>query len=328
MINKMQSLQYKKENLLYLRRYLGLTQKSFIKEYLTDDSGKAIVCASTLSNLETKGGAQLDNVIAQVSLKLDIGTAVFDLYPESFIDNIDTLLPFSKPNNPSEPPETNVEVLMRQLTNYFAEQVFEGKLKAGGRIDSDRNLAEKFNVSRTAIRETLKVLYVMGMVDICPSQGSFLCKDTSSFFIIPLSWSIFLSSEQTSNILELRNTLEIEAAQMAANCTNNDHLSKLIHITYLMHSAYERQNFKEFLKIDLRFHEQIAICSENPIIHNLTQTLSNLINRLSSGGMANFEQLSHIYDEHQRIYGFIIAHDSVGAGAAMQAHLENSVSRY
>lgn len=327
MINEMRDQQYKKFNLLFLRRYLNLTQKDFIREYLADRDGKARISTSTLSNIETKGGAQLDNIIARVSSKLNINRAVFDMPTALFIKRIDTLIAVSSKRNSPEPSKANVRVLVRQLTGYFAEQIFDGKLKAGGKMKSDRDLAKRFGVSRTAIREALKVFYIMGLVDIRPSQGTFLCKDTSSFFVIPLSWSVFLNPKQTHDILECRNTLETEAAQEAANCADPVALNQLTAITETMRSAYEARNSGEFLKLDLRFHRQIAVCSENPVIRNLIQTLSNMICRLNSGGRMDFEQITDIYCEHQRIYGFIMARNSAAAGEAMRTHLENSLTR-
>lgn len=227
-----------------------------------------------------------------------------------------------------KPPKKNVESLVRQLTGYVSEQIFEGGLKAGGKMESDRELAKKFGVSRTAIREALKAFYVMGLVDIRPSQGTFLCKDTSSFFVVPLSWSVFLNPEQTHDILELRDTFEIEAARQAANCTDPDLLNQLTGIAEGMRSAYKTQNREEFLRLDLRFHIQVATCSGNPVIRNLIQTLSNLICRLSSGGRMSFDQIKDIFCEHQRIYRFIMAGNSTAAGEAMRIHLENSLERY
>lgn len=227
-----------------------------------------------------------------------------------------------------EPSKTNVESLVRQLTGYFAEEIFDGRLKAGGKMKSDRELAKKFGVSRTAIREAFKAFYIMGLVDIRPSQGTFLCKDTSSFFVIPLSWSVFLNPERTHDILELRDTLEVEAARQAANCTDPNALDQLTGIAEGMRSAYKTQNHEEFLRLDLRFHIQVAVCSGNPVIRNLIQTLSNLICRLSSGGRMNFDQIKDIFCEHQRIYNFIMSGNSMAAGEAMRAHLENSLERY
>lgn len=332
MKNETLDQEYQKDNLLFLRRYLRMTQRDFIKQYLSDENGEALISISTLSNLESKGGSRLDKVINLVAEKLNIDPLAFNIHPDNFVKNIDIFLrETNKVPSMSEVPlgtKSNVGILIHELTNYFADQIFTGKLRPGDKIESDRALAEKFNVGRTAIRETLKVLNVLGLIDIRPGQGSFICKDGSNFFIIPLSWSIFLDPEKIDSILVVRDMLEIKAAELAALCSDSEHLNDLANVSFAMHTAYVEQNFKDFLDLDLKFHEAISRCSENPLIFNLSKTISNLIRRVSSTGMVNIEQLTHIYDEHQQIYGFVIAHDSVAAGEAMKKHLDQSRQRY
>jgi DNA-binding FadR family transcriptional regulator len=211
---------------------------------------------------------------------------------------------------------------------YFAEQLFDKKLKKGDKIESDRVLASKFGVGRSAIREALKVLDVLGMIDIRPGQGSYISSNEANFFIIPLSWSLFLNGGQIDNILEVRNLLQIKAAELAANCTNEENISKLYEISHKSHRAYMEQNYKEFLEDDLQFHLCIAECSENQVIYSLMQTINNLMKRVSRTGMSTPEQLKSVYEEHQRIYGFILAHDAKGAKESMEEHVKSSIERY
>ena len=321
-----------KDNLLFLRRYLRMTQKDFISKYLSDADGEALISLSTLSNLESKGGSRLEDVINIVSEKMNIDPMAFGIEPDNFVKNIDFLVRENDkaPMSPEIPlgTKSNVGILIHELTNYFADLIFTGKLRPGDKIESDRDLAEKFGVGRTAIRETLKVLNVLGLIDIRPGQGSFICKDGSNFFIIPLSWSIFLDIDKIDSILVVRDMLEIKAAEIAAEKSDTEHLHNLTKVSFAMHTAFIEQNFKDFLDLDLKFHEAIASCSENPLIYNLIKTISNLIRHVSGTGMINIDQLQHINEEHQQIYGFILARDSHAAGEAMKKHLVQSRQRY
>lgn len=332
MIHETLDQEYQNDNLLFLRRYLRMTQEQFIKEYLSDEKGEALISVSTLSNLESKGGSRLNDIINTISEKLIIDPLAFSIHPDNFVKNIDVLMrKADKIPSMAEVPlgaKSSVGMLIHELTNYFADQIFEGKLRPGDKIKSDRDLAKKFGVGRTAIRETLKVLNVLGLIDIRPGQGSFICKDGSNFFIIPLCWSIFINVDKIDSILVVRDLLEIKAAELAAVSPNNELLSELTKISFDMHTAYNEQNFRDFLDFDLDFHEAIARCSENPVIITLTKTISNLIRHVSSTGMVNIEQLYNIYEEHQHIYGFIIARDSKAAGEAMKKHLTQSRERY
>ena len=139
---------------------------------------------------------------------------------------------------------------------------------------------------------------------------------------------MFLNGNQTDNIIEVRNLLEVQAAYLAASCKKEDCLNKLYDVSHRIRNAYVAQDFKEFLNADLEFHICIAECSGNQVIYSMIQTISNLMKHVSGTGMVDKEQLQSIYDEHQKIYGLILASDAEGAAKAMREHLDKSIARY
>lgn len=322
---------YKKDNMRFLRRHLGLTQKEFIDRFLTDEEGRAVMSIATYSNLESKGGARVNDVILTLADKLMVDSMIFSMPPEEFAVKIDMLLPGNMNQEllgQNGNKKGNIDQLLSRLTMYFAEQIFEKKLKKGDKIESDRVLAAKLDVGRSAVREALKVLDVMGMIDICPGQGSYISSKEENFFVIPLSWSLFLNGGQIESILVVRNLLEVKAAELAAGCRNEESLAKLYDTFHRLHSTYARKDYKEFLEEDLKFHLCIAECSENVVIYSMIQTIRNLMKHVSGSGMVDESQLKEIYEEHQKVYGLLIARDGKGAAAAMQEHLERAAKRY
>lgn len=139
---------------------------------------------------------------------------------------------------------------------------------------------------------------------------------------------MFLNGNQTDNIITIRNLLEVKAAELAAESTNEAGIQKLRDVSRRLQTAYENQNYQEFLEDDLEFHICIAECSENTVIYSLIQTIRNLMKHVSGSGMVDEEQLREIYDEHQRVYARVIAKDAKGAAKAMQEHLDKSLLRY
>lgn len=331
MDGKTADIKYQRENIRFLRRFLGLTQKDFIKTYLCDEDGKALMSVPTLSNLESKGGERLNEVVLSVSDQLGIDPTYFMIPPEQFVEKMDLLVPQDKQamtRERSGMKKGSINQNLNRLTMYFAEQIFDKKLKKGDKIESDRELAAKLSLGRSAVREALKVLEVLGMIDIRPGQGMYISNNENNFFIIPLSWSMFLNGSQVDSIIEVRNVLEVKAAQLAAKQDDPDKLNRLHEISHRMHKAYIQEDYEEFLKGDLEFHGCIAECSGNPVIFSMLQTIRNLMKYVSGTGMVEESQLHDIYEEHQRVYGFIIAHDSDLAAKAMEEHMERSIMRY
>ena len=321
---------HKKDNLRLLRRALRLTQKEFIDRFLSSPDGKPLMSIATLSNLESKDGPRLNEVILAVSESLGIDSMLFSMPSEEFAEKIYILLPedAGKAMLGNTAKKGNISQLLNRLTMYFAEQIFEKRLKKGDKIESDRVLAAKLGVGRSAVREALKVLDVLGMIDIRPGQGTYISNNETNFFIIPLSWSLFLNGSQIDSIVEVRNLLEVKAAHLAAESKDEECLGKLYDISHRIHVAYTNRDFKEFLDADLEFHICIAELSGNSVIYSMIQTISNLMRHVSGSGMVDDKQLHEIYEEHQKIYGLILAGDSEGAMAAMQEHLDKSTSRY
>ncbi len=322
---------HKKNNLRYLRRYLGLTQKEFIERFLSEPDGTAKMSIATYSNLESRGGVRLNDVVLMVADQLSVNSMIFSMESTEFAEKIDMLLPSQERTRQIQENgmrKGNINQLLYRLTMYFADQIFDHKLKKGDQIESDRVLAVKLGVGRSAIREALKVLDVLGMIDIRPGQGTYISNDETNFFIIPLSWSLFLNGKQVENILTVRNLLEVKAAELAAECTDAEALENLKAVDAKMNRAYAEQDYKAFLETDLEFHQGIARCSRNTVILSMMQTISSLMKHVSGSGMVNAQQLKESEEEHSQIYDCILQHDGKGAAEAMQYHLERAAGRY
>ena len=325
MVSSTLNPQNRKDNVKMLRRHLRLTQKEFIDQFLCDENGKALLSIATLSNLESSGGARLNELIAIVSERLHLDPMIFSKNPEEFVATIDYVIEnkyvvSEKKNDTSQ--------LIHRLTMYLADQMFDQKLKKNEQIESDRVLAEKLGVGRTNIREALKVLEVLGMIDIRPGQGSYLSGGETNFFNIPLSWSLFMNGNQTDDIVETRNLLEVKAAALAAGCDKQDKLDKLEEVYARMKDSLNTKNYKEFLQDDVVFHTCIADCSGNQVIYNMLQTISNFMKHISQTGMVDEGQLKEIYEEHKKIYEAIQKKDAKMAEVAMEEHLQKSSERY
>ncbi len=325
---------HKKENLRFFRRYLGLTQKEFISRFLSDAEGNPAMSIATLSNLESKGGSRLGEVVLTVSEAVGMDSMIFSMEPEKFAAQIDLLLPDDayaagkRGNVRDGTTKSNVSKILYRLTMYFAEEMFEGRLKKGDKTESDRELAGKLGVGRAAIREALKVLDVLGMIEIHPGQGTYISRSEANFFIIPLSWSLFLNNSQIEDILTVRNLLEVKGAGLAASFTDSEYDGRLREISARIQTAYEHRNYREFLEEDLEFHSCIAGYSRNTVIYSMNQTIRNLMKRVSGTGMVDERQLGEICREHQKICERILDGDVDGAQDAMREHLENSRKRY
>lgn len=330
---------YKKDNIRQVRRTLKMTQKEFLEYFLMKENGKTAMSVATLSNLESKGGDRLNEVISAVSGRLQLDSMMFSLEPQEFLQNLETCLNSHQADEDlfyKSEKKGNISQLVNRLTMYFADEILEGRLKRGDQIESDRELAKKLNVGRSAVREALKVLDVLGMIDIRLGQGTYITSRETNFFSVPLSWSLFLDSTQVKSILQVRGALELRAVQLASQCEDKNKLDKLTDIYYRMQKTFQESKdtdnlqhaLQETLNADIEFHTCIAECSGNPIILSMLTTIRNFLKRVSGTGMVDSEQLQAVVEEHQKLYGAIISGNVDAATQTMMKHLAASMARY
>lgn len=330
---------YKKDNIRQVRRTLKMTQKEFLEYFLMKENGKTAMSVATLSNLESKGGDRLNEVISAVSGRLQLDSMMFSLEPQEFLQNLETCLNSHQADEDlfyKSEKKGNISQLVNRLTMYFADEILEGRLKRGDQIESDRELAKKLNVGRSAVREALKVLDVLGMIDIRLGQGTYITSRETNFFSVPLSWSLFLDGTQVKSILQVRGALELRAVQLASQCEDKNKLDKLTDIYYRMQKTFQESKdtdnlqhaLQETLNADIEFHTCIAECSGNPIILSMLTTIRNFLKRVSGTGMVDLEQLQAVVEEHQKLYGAIISGNVDAATQTMMKHLAASMARY
>ena len=141
---------FKRKNIRQLRRSLKMTQKEFIDYFLSNSDNKPSMSIATLSNLESRGGERVNEVVSSVCTKLQIDTMLFSLSTDEFIKEIEKYLAEHKDNEElvrGIEKKGSISKLVNRLTMYFADEMLEGRLKRGDQIESDRELARKLGRS-------------------------------------------------------------------------------------------------------------------------------------------------------------------------------------
>src|SRR5690349_3940309 len=110
------------------------------------------------------------------------------------------------------PSGTPVSEVARRMLDLFTG----GSIAAGTRLPPERQLAATLGVGRSAVREALAALEILGIVDVRPGSGTYLRDSVSELLPRTLSWGLMLGAPRTRDLVELRSGLEVQAAQLAA----------------------------------------------------------------------------------------------------------------
>src|SRR6187551_247430 len=118
------------------------------------------------------------------------------------------------------PSGTPVSEVARRLMDLFTS----GSIEAGTRLPPERQLAASLEVGRSAVREALAALEILGVVDVRPGSGTYLRGNTSELLPQTLSWGMMLSRTHTVELVEVRGALETYAARLATERMTDESL--------------------------------------------------------------------------------------------------------
>lgn len=220
----------------------------------------------------------------------------------------------------------------KQVADVVAERIerliMDGILKVGDPLPSERRLCEKLGASRSALREGLRVLRGLGIIETRHGKGSFVARLSADRDATPLM-HLFNSQPRTLyDLLEVRAILESEAARLAAlRATPAD----LIMIRRRYEAMQEKQGAQaevsreEHARLDHDFHRAINDAAHNPVLVHTLQSLSDLMLSSVFASVCNLYHrpaLKKIIDRHHsRLYQAIVDRDGERAERIAREHI-------
>lgn len=326
-------------NFKLLRRRLEMTQKKFIEKFFVMENGKKYLTVSKLSMIENGDTTNIDYISDIFARNSGVERRLLYLSSENFALQLEEIIEKYFPDfkdveiSMEMPLKRNsyVEDIVKVLSDYITESILSGRLNPGDKIPSERDMVKLFDVSRSALREAIKVLATIGLLDVCPGQGTFISTKNSSFFDAHLSWGLLVGEKTSRDILEIRMILECESAYYAAKRGSDEDFAELKEILKGMEKVAkdkEKLDIEGFLNLDVSFHLAIAKVMQNQIVYHLFSTIRKLMRHYSQSGMTKQEDLIEIYHEHAEIVAAIVERDADKAKEAMHAHIVNSNARY
>jgi len=213
------------------------------------------------------------------------------------------------------------EIILEQIKSL----IIDGQLVPGDKFLTESELTERFQVSRTSVREALAALSLTGILEIRQGEGIFVKSASPNSVIEPLSFILLLEKNQLQNILEVRKALEVEAAGLAAERRDEEDLAHLKSIVEQMEEDLPEAKRSE--QLDLDFHLALARASKNPLLNRLMNTVQEIMGQTlqvtRALWMAATAGTTHrLFEEHCDIYGAIKSQDSEKARKLTYEHLQ------
>jgi len=231
-------------------------------------------------------------------------------------------------DTPLEAPESFSDRSHQKLAARIAALIANGEFEVGARLPAERALADRFEVSRTLVREAIIVLEMQGLVDVRGGSGIYVCAPPaaparSTNFMPPTGPGPF-------ELLRARCLIESEIASVAAETRQDSDLDRIYAALAAMREHLHDKAANE--AADRLFHLRIAEASGNSV---LLQMVTALWDHTKAPIWSQLEAHFHTpalrqasQDDHQRIFTALLERDAAGARAAMRAHIERVIGEF
>ncbi|MBT53780.1 MAG: GntR family transcriptional regulator [Mameliella sp.] len=224
-----------------------------------------------------------------------------------------------KPIEQQRQPSVAVEV-----TKNLLGFLLSGDIKPGDRLPPERKLAEALGVGRTVLREGLKSLTVLGLVEGRQGDGNYLKATESEFLPRAIEWGMLLGAKVTNDLIESRQVLELSIVRLAAERITDKEIRKL---DELMDKMRDADDAAKFARADVAFHLVIVKAARNETLLQIMNNMLSLLKVWTRRVLAEEVDFDELIDQHSGIVEALRAHDQDRAVSAMQAHLESVLSK-
>nr|WP_274637006.1 FCD domain-containing protein [Microbacterium bovistercoris] len=223
------------------------------------------------------------------------------------------------------PTGTPVSEVARRLLDLFTS----GSIAPGTRLPPERQLAQTLGVGRSAVREALAALEILGIVDVRAGSGTYLRGTASELLPQTLRWGLLIGERNTAELLELRSGLEIYVARLAAKRGDPAARAALEgHLARMRESLQgTAAGLKAFARADLAFHDQLAAVAGNAALIDLLHVVRSLLQVYADRAVHDDAQARLAVAEHDAIARAVAEGDEDAAASAMAMHMATASSR-
>ncbi|MDW0113123.1 FadR/GntR family transcriptional regulator [Sporosarcina saromensis] len=224
-----------------------------------------------------------------------------------------------------EPVNPSLRNSVPDTVQHLVQSIFTSKIEPGGKLPSERQLVEMLGVTRSTLRESLKTLALIGVVQIRQGDGTYVSTETSSMLSEVVSWGMLLNTTEARQLIEARFYLETSLAELAATRINEHECAGLFELLKKMEDVDCTD--QEFAEYDSEFHLDIARAAKNPVLSSTLQNTKSLLQAWVERVVENSTSRDWVIEQHRQILRALENQDATAAKEAMEVHLQTVTNR-
>jgi len=217
--------------------------------------------------------------------------------------------------------------LYEDIVDHIKELMMNGDLKPNDQLPSERALADSFGVGRPTVREAIRTLSLMGLVEVGHGKRGTCVKDSAfeplmESFKQQMGWMIEMEKTSLRQLVEVRDTLETKIALLAAERASEDEFTEMKRLLAEMPDCLDDTD--RYLEAAIRFHRSMAQATQNPILYSTWDAFTDLIFRYYGDVLAELagtDVLKRLYRANEVAMEGILSKDPERIREAMAYHI-------
>ncbi len=205
------------------------------------------------------------------------------------------------------------------MADRIRRLIVDGRLKAGDRLPPERELAEAFGVSRTSVRDAIRVLEMVGLLEPRQGDGTVVHDLSPDALAQPLASILIRNRALLAELLDVRKMIEPPIAARAASLASAEEVGRLEEIFSRQVEKAGRGQFA--IEEDSEFHNLLATAAKNAVVLKVLDVLMDLLQESRERSLQVPGRLQKSLQGHRRILEAIKRRDAAGAQSAMRQHL-------
>lgn len=206
--------------------------------------------------------------------------------------------------------------VVQTVVDSLTKVIIAGDLKPGDKIPTEMELAEAFGVGRNSIREAIKILVYYGILEIRRAEGTFVCNGFNKVMIDPMVYGVILhQSDDYTNLMELREMMEVGVMRLAIAKYNEEDLKKLHEKLMILKEEIAKgpSNVENAFIADNVFHDTVSEMGHNPIVDRINNVVREMTYKMRYSSLKNMIESGRgeeLYKAHETIYEKILNRDT------------------
>ena len=199
------------------------------------------------------------------------------------------------------------QVLHHEVAVRLRQRIVEGHLAPGAKLN-ERELSESLHVSRTPLREAIKMLAAEGLVELLHNRGAVVVQ---------------MTQQDVADTFEVIAGLEGQSGALAAQRITDGELAEIRALHYEMLAAYTRRDLPTYYSINAQIHTLINAAARNPVLTQTWRTVNARLQAMRFRSNVDEAKWKRAVDEHKRMVELLAQRDAAGLQALMVQHLDH-----